>query len=62
MVVIDLEKVYDRVFRETLCRNLKKKVIQIASIQIIKDMYEGVITRVTTLGGDVGDLKDFGLH
>lgn len=42
LVFIDLEKLYDRVPKEILCKVLEKNFFRIACIQAIKDMYEGV--------------------
>ena len=56
MVFIDLEKVYNRVFREVLWRCLERKSLPIAYMRVIKDMYCGVWARLRTL---VGDMEDF---
>jgi len=51
MVIIDLEKVYDRVSREVLWECLAKKEVFVAYIRAIKGMYEGVKTSVRTSTG-----------
>jgi len=55
MVFIDLEKAYNRVSYQVLWECLEKKEVLMVYIQVIKDMYGGVSTRVRTLGGDTKD-------
>ena len=50
MTFINLEKTYDIVPKDVLWWTLNKKTDSLKYVSIIRDMYEGVVTNVTTYG------------
>jgi len=63
MVFIDLEKAYDKMPREVLWWTLMKNRVPIKYIEIIKDMYGGVVANVRICGGITSDFSiTIGLH
>ncbi|GKD38477.1 retrovirus-related pol polyprotein LINE-1 [Tanacetum coccineum] len=63
MAFLDLEKAYDSVPRELLWRTLRDKGTPRRYSRVIKDMYEGVKTRVrTTMGSTEFFQVEVGLH
>ena len=63
IVFIDLEKAYDKVSREVLWKTLMKKEFLIKYIDIIKDMYDGVMANVKTCRGITSNFSiTIGLH
>ncbi|EXC31207.1 DNA ligase 4 [Morus notabilis] len=63
IVFIDLEKAYDRVPREVLWWVLEKRGVRVRYIKVIKDMYDGVVTSVRTVGGYTTEFPiRIGLH
>ena len=57
MIFIDLEKAYDKVSREVLWWTLMKKGVSIKYIDIIKDMFDGVMTNIRTCRGITSDFS-----
>jgi len=63
IVFIDLEKYNDKVSRKVLWWTLMKKRVLIKYINIIKNMYDGVVINVRTCGGITSDFSiTIGLH
>ncbi|KAI8524935.1 hypothetical protein RHMOL_Rhmol13G0188400 [Rhododendron molle] len=63
IVLIDLEKAYDRVPRDIIWWVLERKRVTKGYIEVIRDMYDGA---VTTIRSPVGEMDEFsitvGLH
>lgn len=62
MVFIDVDKAYDMILKEVMQWSLKKKQISCKYIEIIKDMYNGPITNVRTMGREMHSRLQIGLH
>ncbi|KAK1648584.1 hypothetical protein QYE76_066389 [Lolium multiflorum] len=63
MVLIDLEKAYDKIPRHVMWWALEKHKVLAKYITLIKDMYDNVVTSVRTRDGDTDDFPiKIGLH
>ena len=51
VVFVDLKKSFDRVQQNVIWEVLKKKGIDATYVRIVKDMYEGVTTKIKTRTG-----------
>jgi hypothetical protein len=57
MVFIDLKKAYDKVRRNVMWWTLQKHKILTKYIALIKYMYNNIVARVRTNGGDTNDFS-----
>src|SRR5438128_716715 len=63
MVLIDLEKAYDKIPRNIMWWALEKHKVPTKYITLIKDMYHDVVTCVRTYDGDTDNFPiKIGLH
>ena len=63
MIFINFEKAYERVPRDLIWWVLNKYHVSRGYIEIIKDMYEGVVTSVRTTCGEACEFPvTIGLH
>lgn len=63
MIFIDLEKAYDKVPRNVMWWALEKKKVPTKYVNLIKDMYDNVVTSVRTCDGETSDFPiKIGLH
>jgi hypothetical protein len=63
MIFINLENVYDKVFRNVMWWVLQKHKISSKYITLIKYMYDNIVTSAQTSDGDTNNfLINIGLH
>ena len=63
MVFIDLEKAYDKIPRDVMWWALDKHKVPTKYVELIKDMYNNIVTRVRTSDGDTDNFSiRIGLH
>jgi hypothetical protein len=55
MIIIDLEKVYDKVPRNVMWWALQKHKVSSKYITLIKDMYDNVVTSIRTSDRDTNN-------
>ncbi|GMQ01954.1 hypothetical protein CsSME_00048401 [Camellia sinensis var. sinensis] len=55
IVFIDLEKAYDRVSRDIIWWVLEKKGVTKGYIDVIRDMYEGMVTTIRSPAGETNE-------
>jgi hypothetical protein len=56
MVFIDLEKAYEKIPRNAMWRALDKHKVPTKYVELIKDIYDTVVSSVRTSDGDTDDL------
>ena len=49
---IDLEKAYDRVPREDICRTTRERLVPENYVKLVQDLYTGCRTKVRTVAGE----------
>ena len=63
MIFIDLEKAYNKIPKNLIWWALEKKGVTKRYIEMIQDMYSGVMTKVRTVVGETNDFRIIvGLH
>jgi serine protease inhibitor len=63
MVLIDLEKAYDKMVRNVTCWVLQNQKVSTNYITLIRDMYDNIVTSVSTSDKDTYDFPiNIGLH
>ena len=63
MVIVDLEKAFDRIPRDLIWWRLRKKVVPEEYVHIIQDMYQACTTQVVTKKGETEYVPiEVGLH
>jgi serine protease inhibitor len=63
MVLIDLEKAYDKMVRNVMWWVLQNQKVSTNYITLIRDMYDNIVTSVSTSDKDTYDFPiNIGLH